>query len=212
MGRRYIEGEGVVTRDPRRAAALLARACEAGAGYAGACVTAGDLHWSGEGAPRDEARAIALYQRACELNECQQVDPAVLWPLCEAGEAIACHDLAGQLKIGAKAPKEAPGATGLFERACEAGHTQACLDLADDLRWGDAEATADPARADTLIARAESLLARACDEGDAEACFSLAVEYQTSLGIPEDGERALALLEKACDGGSLRACGRLHDR
>jgi hypothetical protein len=38
------------------------------------------------------------------------------------------------------------------------------------------------------------------------------VEYQTSLGIPEDGERALALLEKACDGGSLRACGRLHDR
>ncbi|MCZ7681280.1 MAG: hypothetical protein M5U28_21830 [Sandaracinaceae bacterium] len=75
-------------------------ACEAG--DAAACVTAGRAFETGEGAPVDDARALALYERGCD-----------------GGEARGCTALGARFYGGRGVARDDARARALFTRACE---------------------------------------------------------------------------------------------
>lgn len=139
-------------RDVVRAAGLYEKACKLG--WALGCRGAADMHASGRRArpqsldpgplpalpkpdlPRDTARAIALYERACELHDADscfiaarilaagegvESDPgkafALFARLCDDGSALACARAAG---LGAGTEKD------YLRRACALGETSAC--------------------------------------------------------------------------------------
>jgi len=55
-------------------------------------------------------------------------------------------------------------------------------------------------------AKAIELLTRACDAKVGRACASLAVAYESGLGVARDGNKAMTISRDACDAGEHRAC------
>lgn len=66
LANHYLEGTGV-PRDPKRALALLQKACDARHGLA--CASLGSRYASGTGVPKDAKRAEFLWDRACRHGE-----------------------------------------------------------------------------------------------------------------------------------------------
>jgi TPR repeat protein len=121
LASRYLGGEGY-PRDPRRAAHLLARACDGG--EAPACVLLAGMHDRGEGVARDPVRAKALLDQACR-----------------AGSALGCT-LAEMQGADAAEEQRAKERSRSFERAaaaCRAGNREACR-AAEGCAGGDAAA------------------------------------------------------------------------
>jgi TPR repeat protein len=99
----------------------------------------------GEGVPKDEARATALYEHACDL-----------------GDAPACV-FAGQMHEYAHGvPKDDAKAAALYSRACDAGWTAGCYNLAIMFENGRGVGIDR--------AKAASLYDQACRAGAKTAC------------------------------------------
>jgi TPR repeat protein len=74
-----------------------------------ACVFAGQMHEYAHGVPKDNAKAAALYERACR-----------------AGWAAGCYNQAIMLENGRGVPQQLDKAASLYDTACAAGAKAAC--------------------------------------------------------------------------------------
>ncbi len=123
--------------------ALCEAECDAGS--ADRCRRLAVTYATGEGVDKDEARATALYERACAMK-----DP----PACV---------FAGQMHEYAHGvPKDDAKAAGLYETSCNAGWTAGCYNLAIMFENGRGV----PRDRD----RAVSLYDTACSAGAKPAC------------------------------------------
>jgi TPR repeat protein len=137
---------------------------------------------------RDDARAAALYARACD-----------------GGHAQACEDLALMCEGDRGVPRDRARAASLQQKACDGGIAVACRELAE--RYAVGAGVAEDA------ARARALFGRACDAADADACFALGEICERGVGGPRDFAVAAASFERAC-ASHAPACGsaaRLYD-
>jgi len=193
---------------------ILERACTGG--YAHSCGALADLYESGHGAPRDLARAQALYERACEYKDrwsCASLgmklqregEAARAAPYferaCAAGEAQSCH-FAGYLYfVGEGVAKDLPRAAVLYGKACRGGNAAACTGLGQLYMVGEGMPV-EPRRAAALF---ES----ACTHDDARGCALLGVLAERGEGVPKDIERARGLYLKSCKAGDEHGCAGL---
>jgi TPR repeat protein len=103
-------GSSTIPPDPRRAARLHDRACDAG--HVSSCVDLAAMLERGEHIDRDPARAFELRQRACL-----------------PGDGDSCR-VAAHALLMAEPPRPVIGeVTRLLERGCQAGHRPSCHDL-----------------------------------------------------------------------------------
>ncbi len=208
------------------------KACSAACGTGAPCARLAEFYLYGwSGTKEDEARAIALYQRACEGRHVTSCDllvdftesgteehkaaearlRAIAAEECPRGDAAACLALA---ELDFDRP--------LYRRACELGSIKACSKL-----------TYKPVATDTdetrpWLVRTSQLQRKACEAGDAKECWSfgdkLRMMNSAMSGIPDpDGhaeelmsaplssapmylERAIALWNAECAAGWVRAC------
>lgn len=118
--------------------------CNAGA--MSACLAVGNMLFNGTGGvQKDEARAYALFVRACE-----------------GGEAAGCSNRGWRELAGQGTSKDAARALASFERACNEQSTIGCFGVGVVLRGGHGPA-ADKTRAKVAFQRA-------CDAGEKVAC------------------------------------------
>lgn len=129
----------------------------------------------------DEAKAEALFRRACEL-----------------GVANACTNHAAGIWAGDQAKAGLNCATRLFEMACAAREHFACGMVGRVML----ESTDPP-----LYAEGRRHLRTACDEVGGFSCRVLAMHLESgNLGEYRES-RITELLERACQGGDGDACG-----
>jgi TPR repeat protein len=143
--------------------------CEAGNGPS--CSTLADRHQTGQGVPKDPAKALVFHEKACELSQeagCTKVLEADE-EACEAGDAAACYGLGTKYENGQGAPKDPARALKFHEKACETGVLPACLGLALKYESGQG-ARKDPARALMLFEKA-------CVWGLYDACSRLPASF-----------------------------------
>ena len=122
---------------------LCAQECDAGS--ADRCRRLAASYALGQGAPKDETRATALYEHACEMR-----DPAACVfagqmyeyergvpkdepkaarfyeRACDFGWAPGCYNQAIMLERGRGVPEDRANAGRLYQMACTAGAKQAC--------------------------------------------------------------------------------------
>jgi TPR repeat protein len=121
----------------------LQRKCDAG--DAGICNNLANIYAKGQLAPKDEARALQLFEKACVGNHMG-----------------ACNNLGWLYEAGQGVAKNLPHAKLLYEKACEGGEMRGCFHLGNFYEKG-IEGTAN---------RGKALLnfKKACDAGDVEGC------------------------------------------
>jgi TPR repeat protein len=180
----------------RAAGQRCADACDTGDAWS--CGRLAARHEHGSGVPRDEARAAALYEKACD-----------------ASDAFACAGLGRLVRLGRGGLARDPArARVLFEKACGMEHaadggpgdpdaTRGCALLGEAYRDG----TGVAARDDT---RAVALFRDACAHGDATGCKDLGTMHQYGRGgLARDEAAAAARYREACDGGEVLGCNDL---
>ena len=135
--------------------------------------------------------------------EVRRVDEmSYLGGACDAGEGLACRDLAAAYRRGDGVPKDPARATDLLRRGCRLGAAQVCRTLASRLARGK-DGPANPGDAIPLMEWA-------CRHGDGEACRMMA-EYHGGghYGLDESRARRRAYLELGCSAGSRISCNEL---
>jgi TPR repeat protein len=139
--------------------------------------------------------------------------PAEMARKCEAGDVIACVNLAVACDKGSGMKIDKTRAASLYARACELGEPFSCTrgaGLYDDGR----EMPADRERARGLLKLSVPLYEKACDKLDALACANLADMYANGRGVERDFKRALELRTRSCsvDPQSCLALGNAYYR
>ncbi len=120
---------------------------------------------SGEGVTRDLARAVSLYQQACD-----------------GGEAAGCSNLGALYESGEGVPQNSAHAATLFQQACDGGYAPGCNNLG--VMYGKGEGVTQD------LARAASLYEQACYGGDAWGCLNLGVSRATADSLFDLAMRA----------------------
>jgi uncharacterized protein len=164
-----------VAADFTRGKPLLEQSCNAGVGEM--CTVLGYAYDEGLAPVHDLRRAVALYQRACELDS-----------------ASGCFNLACVLQEEGKSKQANP----IDERGCALGDMTSCL------RAGMRFANGDAGRIDD--AQAVEYLTKACTAEVALACSELGFLYDNGRQIPQNFSRAHELWMGACDKGVGNAC------
>jgi TPR repeat protein len=179
--RHYLPDGPDAPVDLDKATHFLRLGCE-GAASAGACAELANVYAGQYGGPVDTARAVTLYERACQ-----------------GGDAIACY-FGGQLyESGVGIPADASKAAALYLRGCgDEPLAYPCIALAPMLLDGRG-VPADPARAVKIL---EPL----CATPNADACERLAEAHRDGRGAPADAAAARTLFAKACGHGSAAGC------
>jgi TPR repeat protein len=83
----------------------------------------------------------------------------------------------------------------LFQDACDRGSQLGCAGLGTVFLSGSKNPE-----------KAIELLTRACEAKVGRACASLAVAYESGLGVARDGAKAMSIARDACTAGEHRAC------
>jgi TPR repeat protein len=195
-------------------------------GDAPSCDQAGYLMATGAAGPVDDARANALFEKACNadvMNACvnlglrqllgtsaKMASARGLLPLdraCKSGEARGCSIVGDALFVGlAGVPKDPPRALKYYARGCDGGDTGACTNLGVlYLGAGGADVPIDRRKA-------LELSTRACFGGDSTACGNTGLMYEFGMGVPQDITKAQALFKRSCglDGADCLRLGILY--
>lgn len=165
----------------------------------------------GNGPPEQRSAALALFDRACELDKYQcrasaaiRAHPA-LSAGCEAGRPADCAAL-GELYSDGPSPLWSPAeAVERLASACEAGIVDPCSRAASLALY-----SLDSPDADT-IAKVDRWSIIACEGGNAGECADHGDRLLDGAIIPQDRQRGYALLARACDDGHTGTCDRLED-
>jgi TPR repeat protein len=219
-GMGLVFADGKCTRDTEGAhfcaatdPADCAKQCKKG--HPGSCWHLGLMYSQSnvvEGVAPDDARAVKLFDQACE-----------------AGYPRACSTLGFMVSNGRGTAVDQARALKLHERACNDGATLGCLNLGITYAYGNG-VTIDKDRAATLFQktcdggrgdgctklglllqskdakRAADLFRRGCDGSDADGCTWLARALRSGDGVTKDLAQALPLFLRACDGSDGSAC------
>jgi len=119
------------------------KSCDAG--EATACGSLASAHLQGEGVPRDVSRALALFEKACDLSDLRAC-------------SYAAHlKLSGMQGVA----KDSAGAARLATKACDGDVLEGCTTLAVVLMGQPKRGEED---------RARTLLKKSCDGGEGNAC------------------------------------------
>lgn len=190
-----------------------------GSPAAGAGILSGDriIGVNGQAITSDSALSRALRQlepRAPALLEIrrggqaigievQRVDAtAYLGGACDAGEGLACSELAGLYRRGNGVPRDPARATELLRRGCRLGAAHACKLLA----WRVARGEDGPAQP----ADGTRLMEWACRHGDGEACRLIAQYHGGGhFGLDKSQARRREYLELGCSVGNPVSCNEL---
>ena len=137
---------------------------------------------------RDEAKAVAAYQRGCDL-----------------GKMEACGNLGLQYEKGWGASQDLERAAALYARACDAQIVVACRNLGK-INEGESGYPVNAQKSAKAYRRALDLALQQCDQGKAEGCVAAGYMYQDGKGTPVDEARGSELVKKACSMGYSWAC------
>jgi TPR repeat protein len=182
----YLEAP---SKDSARAAALARRACDLG--DAAGCFTLSSLYGSGDGLPRDEARALATNARAEELARAGA---------CGAGGSMeGCIGIIKGLNAS-NAERSTALAPDTARASCEQGDPLMCMDLARLYFTGGPTVAKDPAKAAQYQGAAMRLWKDACERGVGSACRTVAVSLaRPAPGEAPDFDRAAAYAKRGCN-------------
>lgn len=175
----------VWTGRPSTCASVGACTKECDASHANACTRLGLRYAGGDGVPTDEARALALYQKACDAGDgegCQVAGATLLY----TGDPAA----KGYFNRAAY----------LYRRACDAGDGASCGELGVIVEAGS---HGEPKNAE----HAARLYRKGCEAGHATSCFYLGMAYDDGKGVPRSAAETARWYEKACDLGDPDSCG-----
>lgn len=200
-------GEHGVTRDAKRAAALLGPLCAKstganppkadaleGAAYGEACHRLARLHETGAGVEQNVLGAVSLYAKGCG-----------------AGYQAACLSQATlQWRGTAGAKRDPEGAVALFKRLC-ADASGAATGVGPDacVHLGYAQVTGVGTARD--LAGAKERFETFCRRGHQLACAHLGQSLVFNRGTEADRKRGEGLLRSACDSANGQACFFLAD-
>lgn len=166
---------------------FAAKGCELGSGDA--CRRLALTERSGNGTPKDEAKAITLAKKACDLNS-----------------VAGCRDAAGMM-IDAT-PSRAAEAIPLAEKACQAKFQDSCAALG--IALFDAKKDYP-----TALSHLEPACAAADGDGGATSSGSTpgffcnlagAIVLEGLGGVKKDPARGMTLLERSCSQGFAAGC------
>jgi TPR repeat protein len=170
----------MLTQDPARVgqgAALFEKSCQASDAIA--CAGLADLHYSGGGIPKDDARAFASYERACALEH---------WTACASSGWMMRRQEGGA--------RDRKLALARFRAGCEHRDYRSC--------YGLGVAMVEDAQNQHETARGEEWLDFACEHGELGACVFLGFRLILPDGtIPIAAQRSLT---RACKLGHDEAC------
>ena len=163
LGDVYADGLGVPSDMPK-AVQLWKKACDAS--DAAGCYALGNMYkgsWgalypSVPGLPQDNAKAVALYQKALPL----------FLKACSGGDAKSCGNLGLMYDEGHGVPKDFAKVAQFWKKACDGGDSGMCIMLGDWYYFG-ASGTPTPSGAPNIIipkdtAKAIALYQKACDD------------------------------------------------
>ena len=171
----YFHHDGkLVAQDLGKATELTARACDHG--DAVGCQLAGMLDRD-DVAPHDWSKALAEFQRACEL-----------------GNSQVCEYVPRFYRVSHRADMDGAAALHDLELACHRSAYWGCLRLGTL-----ASSTGDEAGALRWFRMG-------CGAKRGEACEGLAGLYRDGVGVPVDPAEAARLMEQACKLGDKDAC------
>jgi TPR repeat protein len=162
------------------------------------CRTLASLFQKGKELPLNPARAVKLFEGACERGELAAcVEAADLYtnharrnytnsagPYCSGKDGVDC--------ILFPAESDVRASMTYYQRACDAGITRTCTDLG--LLFLDEHGSIGKD-----VARAEALLVEACERGDGPGCRELSMRER-------DPSRALTVQDRGCELGDQWAC------
>jgi TPR repeat protein len=181
-------------------------------GHAGSCASIGVMLATGQGAAKDEGKAVESLRKACD-----------------GGESRGCTALGSLTLEGRGTAKDASAAATLFDRACKDGDAAGCGMLARLVADGEGTSQ-DPARAATLFqqachggyvagcseaanalvatdpAAAADLFKRACDGGHGPSCNTLGEMHEAGKSVRKDPIFASMLYQRGCIRGGGEAC------
>lgn len=169
----------------RDVAKELERGCDAG--YLEDCVDFGVMFRSDaerDSVPKDPARAVSLFQKACD------------------GEyARGCWWLGNHYLRGFGVPTDYALAASLYEQACNLGDFSGCYDLAQKIHHPIDGALKDEARW-------AMYMEKSCDRGlfHGDSCLKLGAAYDLGLWVPKDTDYATELFKKGCFFDNEKAC------
>lgn len=198
------------------------KGCEAlcTSGLADGCSLLAAIYENGTGVAQDYAKAVAFYEKACELRsvwDCYYVGYlynvgtsvpqdfakalAYFQQACDEGSADGCASLGGMYVLGTGVAEDFAKAGELYQKACDGGNADGCAMLGTlvDIRKGAA----------TDDVKAFELYQKACNDGSTNGCFNLGTLYNTGRGVARDDTKASEWFQKACDGGSADGCSNL---
>lgn len=201
-------GENGVTRDAKRAAALLgplcARATEGAklkrdatmstAEYGEACHRLGRLHETGLGVEQNVLGAASLYEKGCDAGH---------QPACLSEATLQWRGMAG-------VKRDPESAVSQFKRLCSSASDKAtgvgpdaCVHL------GYAQVTGIGTARD--LDEAKSHFEKFCSRGHQLACAHLGHHLVSNRGTEPDRRRGEGLLRSACDSANGQGCLFLAD-
>ena len=163
----------------------LNRECDAG--DLASCSFAASIYEEGKSiggnsVQKDEARAITLYQRACD-----------------GGRWDDCRVLGLKYEHARGVSKDVPRALLFYQRACDGGNAYGCFHAGAVLRLGSGGITRD-------YKRAFALYERSCELSQDYGCDALGDMYADGLGVAQDDTRAVSLYRRACDARNHFGC------
>jgi TPR repeat protein len=144
-----------------------------------ACESLGYLYEQGDGVAQSKAKALAVYERACNGGygkSCTRL--AVLEPP-PTGDA------------GGRSAK----ALQLYTRACELKDGSGCYGLASAYQYGRGVPKDIP--------RAFKLYEKGCDLEYGDACYELSAMFREGKSVPKNGAKSQVLYDKACELDSI---------
>lgn len=166
---------------PKSAVALNEKACDGGSGLGCNNLAMGYLEGR-EGLKRDEAHALQLFQRSCDL-----------------GLPMGCLNTGYLLHAGENVRHDDVRARGVLTKACDAALLDGCYWLGDVYFAGESED----------VPLAFSIFDKACAKGHAKSCASEGLLLEEGRGAAKDVPRAIQLLGGACDKDVHYACTAL---
>ncbi|MCR5085683.1 MAG: sel1 repeat family protein [Succinivibrionaceae bacterium] len=170
------QGSPKVTADRPAASGPQALGADCEGGSARACASLGFYH---ERQDPDQAKALRLYVRACDL-----------------GYGFGCSR-AGFLSLHGKRV-DYQAAARLYGKGCRLGNQFACGGLGLLYKKGQG-VPRNPAKA-------AEIFSKGCERGNAFACTNLGFLCRQGLGVKKSLDQARALFKKGCGLGNRLAC------
>jgi TPR repeat protein len=211
----YAGGSGLVTKDARKAYAIINESC--GRGTRSACLVLANFLSEGVGMVANKDAARERYAALCDQNL-----PEACWHLgnvyidlgkfeestplyrsaCEDGMAAACNNLGFNYYTGQGASWSTTEAAAAYQRACDLGDPYGCANVGELTEYGIGVAPDDT--------KAAELYAASCNDDAIVGCPRLGVMIEEGRGgQTKDAKRAKELFARGCTAGSPDACRSL---